>query len=342
MAFPSFSPRLQNLLSPLVGLWLLWLGACSNRDLNWAPKLYTPLAKSTLSIQNIGGLQNQVFAANSGSFNLSGGGVLGFTGTVPFVIPFTGASTTPASFNIGNNFVSSFVLDTLVFSGTLTNPLPIVLSRGMRIVIRNVGQATPAIVHTTTSDIPANGTYTFSEAALNVNLNENLSLALENIGSPGSASPVTFTPGRPISVNYQFRFAIGSITFLPNRSIPMQIDDSFRFDFQNAQEITGDILLNKESNFPLALQVQVLFLTGSTIVGAVPPAGIAIGAGTPTSPTFGQTRVSASDLLNQLKTANAIRVLAVFTTPSTPATINKNSALKVQLTADAQVKLNKQ
>ncbi|HAI75370.1 MAG TPA: hypothetical protein DCM08_03910 [Microscillaceae bacterium] len=342
MEFPPFPIRLQTIFKPLLGLWLLGLGACSNRDLNWAPKLYTPLAKSTLSIQNIPGLQNQVFASSSGNFNLAGGGVLGFTGTVPFVVPFSGASTTPATFNIGNNYVSSFALDTLVFSGRLTNPLPITLNRGMRIVIRNVGQATPAIVHTTNRDIPANGTYTFSETALNVNLNDNLSLAIEDIGSPGSATPVTFNPGTPLSVSYQFRFAIGSITFLPNRSIPMQIDDSFRFNFQNAQEITGDILLNKESNFPLSLQVQVLFLTGGSIVGAVPPTGIAIAAGTPASPTFGQTRVSASDLLNQLKTADGIRVLAVFTTPATPATINKNSALRVQLTADAQVKLNNQ
>lgn len=345
--FMSIKKRLLNLrLLIIIGLLGGFISACSlgnnNQDvtLDWQPEILAPLIKGDMGVLQQPDIQNVDFSITIPSSAL---GLDAFSGTVPIVPAFGPIDSIKRYHTVtdaSNNLIfESVEIDSVTASSSFTNPFPVPLSAGMRIVFRNQGETTALITHTTTNDIAPNATYTFSELSLNVSLSANLEIALENVNSSGGSN-VDFNSISDLTMAINLKISeVRAIVLAPNVSASFETTDDFNLGLGNeAENIEGSLIIKHNNQTPVNLNVQAYFLAEdqTTVLDSLFPTSSVVIPGDTSS-----ERVSSTSLLNNLRNAKYLKFSTGFNTNGFTSNVRIDSATnyRFQIIADVKVKL---
>jgi hypothetical protein len=319
---------------------IIGLTACSDfQNLSWQPEFFSPLAKGKITLED-------VVSSEELSYN--------FTANLPLVAPpvsspypaFGPLSTNANTLNF-NSPVVSVLIDSLKISGSLTNPMPILISPGVELVFRKPGNATPVFKFTITQTIPAKSTINFSFIQTNIELTPQFTCTLENVSSPGSTTPVNFGSTQPrFQVSFQMDLIkVNSITIQNNVSDYYETTNDFDAGIDTQDDISGKLILNIKNSFPIALGLQAYLLDNNKkVLDSLFTPIFAIQSGTPQNPKTASATITADKVIKDLKTASFIKVRAYYTTTgsSAPVTVTKDSKLDFQLTGDLKLTVKPQ
>ncbi len=341
---------IKNLL-PQLHLWILIvslggvMSACNlnnNQDimLDWEPEILAPLIKGNLGVLQQPNIQNVDFSITVPASSL---GLDVFSGTVPLVPAFGPIDTIQRTYTVtddDNNIIfESVEIDAVTVDVSFTNPFPVILSAGMRIIFRNQGTTTGLITHVTTRDIGPNETYNFQEQASNAILNANLVIALENVQSPGGTN-VNFDNLGDLIMNVSLQISpVNAIVFAPNVSASFETIDNFDLGLgDEAENLEGNLILKHDNQTPVNLTIQAYFLAEdqTTVIDSLFQVPSPITAGETTTVT-----VSSASVLNNLRNTKFIRFNTGFNTNgfTNSVRIDGSTQYNFQIIADVKVKL---
>lgn len=308
--------------------------------LDWEPEILAPLIKGNLGVLQQPNIQNVDFSINVPASSL---GLDAYSGTVPLVPAFGPIDTIQRDYTVTDSSNSiifeSVEIDTVTTNVSFTNPFPVTLSAGIRIIFRNQGSSTGLITHVTTRDVAPNETYTFQEQVLNVILSANLEIALENVQSPGGTN-VDFSNISDLTMNINLQISpVNAIVFAPNVSASFETIDNFDLGLgTEAENLEGNIILKHNNQTPVNLTVQAYFLAEdqTTIVDSLFQTPSPISAGDTATVT-----VSSTSLLNNLRNTKFIRFNTGFNTNgfTNSVRIDGSTQYDFQIIADVKVKI---
>lgn len=343
----SFKNTLSKLrLVVLSGILGGMFTACSLNNaqevtLDWQPEILAPLVKGNLGVLQQPDIQNVSFSLTVPASSL---GLDTFTGTVPLVPAFGPIDSIQREYSItdaSNNLIfESVEIDSVEATASFTNPFPVPLSSGMRIIFRNKGASTNLITHTLNQDIAPNASYSLTELALNVTLQSNLEIALENVQSPGGNN-VDFSTIGDLVLDVQLRISeVKAILIAPNVSTSFETLDNFDLGLgTEAENLEGNLILKHDNQTPVNIAVQAYFLADdkTTIVDSLFQTPSPINAKSTSSVT-----VSSTSLLNNLRNTKFIRFVTSFNTNgfTNSVRIDESNNYAFQIIADVKVKLN--
>ena len=308
--------------------------------LDWEPEILAPLIKGNLGVLQQPNIQNVDFSINVPASSL---GLDVYSGTVPLVPAFGPIDTIQRDYTVTDSSNSiifeSVEIDSVTANVSFTNPFPVSLSAGIRIIFRNQGSSTGLITHVTNRDIAPNETYTFQEQVLNVTLSANLEIALENVQSPGGTN-VDFSNISDLTMNISLQISpVNAIVLAPNVSASFETIDNFDLGLgTEAENLEGNIILKHNNQTPVNLTVQAYFLAEdqTTIVDSLFQIPSPISAGDTATVT-----VSSTSLLNNLRNTKFIRFNTGFNTNgfTNSVRIDGSTQYDFQIIADVKVKL---
>ncbi|EAY26910.1 hypothetical protein [Microscilla marina] len=328
-----------------VGILGSLITACNlnnNQDitLDWQPDILAPIVKGTMGVLQQPDIQNVDFSIAIPASSL---GLDGYSGTVPVVPAFGPIDSVKRTYTItdANNALifESVEIDSIQISTSFSNPFPVALSAGMRIVFRNQGETNALITHTTTQEVAPNASYSFSQLVLSTTLNSNLEIGIENIQSPGGSN-VDFSNISDLTMNIQLQISgITAITLAPNVSASFETTDNFDLGLgSEVENLEGSLILKHDNQTPLNLAVQAYFLADdqTTVIDSLFEVPSLISAGDTLS-----VRVSSTSLLNNLRNTKYIKFTTGFDTNGLSSSVRIDGATmyKFQLIADVKVKL---
>ncbi|OJJ16164.1 hypothetical protein BKI52_35955 [marine bacterium AO1-C] len=308
--------------------------------LDWEPEIFAPLIKGDLGVLQQPNIQNVDFSIAVPASSL---GLDIYSGIVPIVPAFGPIDTIQRDYTVTdstNNIVfESVEIDTVTANVSFTNPFPVALSAGMRIIFRNQGATTNLITHVTTRDVGPNETYSFQEQALNLTLNASLEIALENVQSPGGTN-LDFNNLSDLTINISLQISpVNAIVFAPNVSASFETTDNFDLGLgDEAENLEGNLILKHNNQTPVNLSVQAYFLADdqTTVIDSLFQVPSPISAGDTATVT-----VSSTSLLNSLRNAKFIRFNTGFNTNgfTNSVRIDGSTQYDFQIIADVKVKL---
>jgi len=341
---------IKNSLS-MIRLWVIVvllggiISACNLENaqeitLDWEPEILAPLVKGDLGILQQPSIDNIDFSIAIPASSL---GLDIYTGIVPLVPAFGPIDTIQRNYTVTDNtnniIFESVEIDSVTANVSFTNPFPVSLSAGMRIIFRNQGTTTGLITHVTTRDVGPNETYTFQERALNLTLSTNLEIALENVQSPGGTN-LNFNNLSDLTMDINLQISpVNAIVFAPNVSASFETTDNFDLGLGNeAENLEGNLILKHNNQTPVNLTVQAYFLADdqTTIIDSLFQIPSPISAGDTATVT-----VSSSSLLNSLRNTKFIRFNTGFNTNgfTNSVRIDGSTQYDFQIIADVKVKL---
>lgn len=328
-----------------VGIIASLTTACNlnnNQDiqLDWQPEILAPIVKGTMGVLQQPDIENVDFSINIPATSL---GLDAYTGIVPTVPAFGPIDSIKRYYTVtdaNNQLVfESVEVDSITINTSFTNPFPVTLSAGMRIVFRNQGETSALVTHTTTRDIAPNATYAFDELVLDATLKADLEIGIENIQSPGGNN-VDFSNVSDLTMNIKLTIsAVKAITLAPNVSASFETTDNFDLGLGNEVEnIEGSLILKHNNQTPVNLAVQAYFLADdqTTVLDSLFEVPSAISAGDTLS-----VRVSSTSLLNNLRNTKYLRFSTGFNTNGFTNSVRIDGATmyQFQIIADVKVKL---
>jgi len=322
-----------------IGLFGGFLTSCDdNPELNWQPTLVSPLVKAVIDFDNQAALKDLSIDLNLGVTGLP------ITNAPGVPVPaFNNLSTTPETYNFTEPEFVAIGIDTLTLAGTITNPYGVEISEGANIIVRNQGETQALFTITTTSAMPPNGAYQFSEIVNSGELKNSITFQVTNISSPGSN-------GQPVDMtNNSFRLqaelgvpGIRYIDFAPG--ISGSFDNVNDFDLgldDDSEEISGRITMQFTNQMPLNLNIQLEFLDEAEAT-LTTLANISIPAGTNTNPTTATEVIDGTETINSVQNAKKVRVRMNYDTNGFTSNVRINNADKLELlmSGNLQIKID--
>lgn len=237
------------------------LGSCdfSNTDLPvWELEILGPIAQTTISLEEVPEFSDFTFSGEITSQDAFGVSNI----TVPVFPAQSGQNVGPFTGSTDEFVEVSFETGDIAMS--LTNDFPVNMKKDAIIIVSSGGNN--ILSHTVTRDISANGgTYSFSisNGLAGKVLESEIQIEIQNFGTDGSATPVTFD--NSTKVTYEFTLSNATISFIRIKSGNNFSANSEFADFNftgeeiKVQTITGDLKVQVTNSMPVVLKTQIYF-----------------------------------------------------------------------------------
>lgn len=317
--------------------FLLMLSSCTfNNDVNvdWQPRIVSPLVNGELGV-----FQQPDVQDISDVFLITANDVFGTQrGTVPslpalgpfnFVLDPTKISDTDVIDEIGVSNVRIII--------NLRNNMPVTMASGVVISLTNVGETTPFAQQTIDRTVGPGESISVNVEKSSAVIKNTFVASLSNLSTVASTSSVTITDNSQIELSLQFDPpTIDYIQFVPGTTNTFETTVDFDSGLdESADEVSGNLIVGLDNQVPIDFALAINLLDANdTVISTIFNPTLNLTANQSTTETL-----SSQDILNNLKNAKKMQVIATFSPTTTNRRIDNTAKLKYNLVADLRLKI---
>lgn len=330
-----FSIMYQKLRTFLMFCLLLITVSCNdNVNIEWQPRVVSPLVNGELGV-----FQQPDIQDISDAFIISASDVFGTRrGTLP-ALPALGPFNFPLNPTkvSGNDVIDEVGLSNISIRVTLQNNMPVTMASGAIVALTNAGQTDAFVQQTINQSVGPGQSVTLVIKKSTGVLKNTFIASISNVSTLASSSPVTITNNSQISLTVKFDPpTIEYIQFVPGRTSTFETKVDFDTGLrQNTDDVTGDLVINLENKVPLNFSLAVNFLDNAdNVIGTVftPTLNLTVNQNT-------SERLGSQTIINNLKSASRLQVIAFFNPTTQNRRIDNTAKLLYKFVADLKVKV---
>ncbi|NNC94551.1 MAG: hypothetical protein HKN92_03245 [Chitinophagales bacterium] len=246
----------KNNIFLLVLSLALFLVSCQ-KDLDWTPSVLGPIVYTKANVKDLSDLKDKRATYYLPSFDL------GFPENVPVTVPPLYIERLgPQTINISDYFID-VTIDTANITTSISNPFPIPIGAGTKVVMRDAEDTTQSSViydFMIDEDIPAGGQFSSITIFENSVVTSTVYLYLEDFQSPGDTN-VIFT-SEPAEFSMEIGFlSIENIRILTDQEL--KVEQTMNMSLSNSSDSTlesGMLHIYLDNELPVNMAFQMYFM----------------------------------------------------------------------------------